>query len=370
MRGQSSPEVGRVTFEDSPDGITWNFLGDGTRISGGWELTGLSFPFNENHYIRARGYNASVSLFESIRIFYLSTVINVAPLSLLFSYEAGGAIPEAQPLSVTSEDFGITFTATASTTGGGNWLSVTPGSGATPASLSVSVNPAGLTPGTYTGSITIESPAASNGPQVAPVELTVTEPVSFDDVPQGYWARDHILAIYDAGITGGCSTNPLRFCPDNTLTRGQMAVFVETSLGVALNSLPVCSETVFNDVNLATVGDVFCRFIEDFAARGITGGCGGGNYCPNDPVTRQQMAIFLEAALQRIPDQLPLSCSGTFSDVSSGTEQEQFVCRIIEDFAVQGITGGCGTGIFCPNAPVTRAQMAVFLVAAPPPLSP
>jgi hypothetical protein len=149
-----------------------------------------------------------------------------------------------------------------------------------------------------------------------------------------------------------------------------MAVFVETSLGVNLNSLPVCSERAFNDINLAAVGDVVCRFIEDFAARGITGGCGGGNYCPNDPVTRQQMAVFLEAALQRIPGQVPPTCSGTFSDVHSGTEQEQFLCRIIEDFAVQGITGGCGSGTFCPNGPVTRAQMAVFLEAAPPPLTP
>jgi hypothetical protein len=192
----------------------------------------------------------------------------------------------------------------------------------------------------------------------------------FDDVPKGYWAHDPILEIASAGITGGCSTNPPLFCPENTLTRAQMAVFIETSLGVALSSLPGCSETVFNDVNLATVGDVFCRFIEDFAARGITGGCGGGNYCPNDPVTRQQMAIFLEAALGRIPDQLPAACSGAFSDVNSGTAQEQFVCRIIEDFAVQGITGGCGNGIFCPNDPVTRAQMAVFLVAAPAPFTP
>jgi hypothetical protein len=193
----------------------------------------------------------------------------------------------------------------------------------------------------------------------------------FTDVSGDYWASDYITALYAAGITGGCSPNPPQFCPDSHITRQQMAVFIETSLGRSLDSLPPCYGTVFADVNTETVGDAFCRFIEDFAAQGITGGCGGGNFCPNEPVTRSQMAVFLEAAMGRIPGQLPSTCSGTFEDVNPGTVDE-LVCRIIEDFAVQGITGGCSSipPLFCADAPVTRAQMAVFLVAAPSPLQP
>jgi hypothetical protein len=80
MRGQSSPELWRVTFDQSADGIIWTSLGNGTRITGGWELTGLSLPFNQNHYVRARGYaaggylNASGSLYESVRMFYLRPI--------------------------------------------------------------------------------------------------------------------------------------------------------------------------------------------------------------------------------------------------------------------------------------------------------
>ena len=80
MRGQASPEVWRVTFEHSADGVTWTSLGNGTRITGGWQLTGLSLPVNQNHYVRARGYatggyqNGSGSLFESVRIFYLKPI--------------------------------------------------------------------------------------------------------------------------------------------------------------------------------------------------------------------------------------------------------------------------------------------------------
>jgi hypothetical protein len=41
----------------------------------------------------------------------------------------------------------------------------------------------------------------------------------------------------------------------------------------------------------------FFQFIEALASSGITGGCGGGNYCPDDPLTRGQMAVFLAKAL-------------------------------------------------------------------------
>lgn len=204
--------------------------------------------------------------------------------------------------------------------------------------------------------------------QTTVLNITFSGTFSMNDVPAGSWAHDFVKAIYLAGITAGCSASPPLFCPDDTINRWQMAVFVETSLGAS----PAATCTgMFSDVNASTVGDLVCRYIEDFAARGITAGCGDGKYCPNDPVTRHQMAVFLEAALGRIPGQLPATCSGTFGDVNAGTVGA-LVCRIIEDFALQGITAGCSAAppLFCPNAPVTRAQMAVFLVAAPLPLQP
>ena len=229
------------------------------------------------------------------------------------------------------------------------------------------------------GATTVSVTESSDTPNIDfSLALDAAVSPSFSDVPIDHWAHNSIMAIFNAGITGGCEAdnpqtpeNEAKFCPDNSLTRAQMAVFIETSLGVALGSLPACSGRVFNDVNALTVGETFCKFIEDFASRGITGGCGGGNYCPNDPVTRQQMAVFMEAALGRIPDQLPATCSegGEFSDITTGTVGD-LVCRIVEDFAVQGITGGCGNGAYCPQGLVTRAQMAVFLVTAPDPLTP
>jgi hypothetical protein len=179
--------------------------------------------------------------------------------------------------------------------------------------------------------------------------------ICFVDVPVNHWAYDFIMALYNAGITGGCSAVGPLFCPDSAITRGQMAVFIETSLGHPANS---CTAR-FGDV---PIGDPFCGFIERLADDGITGGCGGPNFCPDEPVTRGQMAVFIEVALGYSAN----ICTGQFADVAV----TDFFCGFIERLAADGITGGCGGGNFCPNEPVTRAQMGVFLVAAPPPLNP
>jgi hypothetical protein len=180
--------------------------------------------------------------------------------------------------------------------------------------------------------------------------------VSGFDVPVGHWAYDFIMALYDAGITNGCQAddtltfqNEARFCPEDSITRGQMAVFIEAALGNPANS----RTGRFADV---PVGHPFCGFIERLAEDGITGGCTESNFCPDDPVTRGQMAAFIEAALGNPPN----PCTGQFADVPLDNP----FCGFIERLAGDGITGGCGGGNFCPDDPVTRAQMAVFLVTA------
>ena len=98
--------------------------------------------------------------------------------------------------------------------------------------------------------------------------------------------------------------------------------------------------------------------LEDLAGQGFTGGCGGGNYCPGDPVTRAQMAVFLLKVKQGGP-YVPPACTGTvFTDVPcTGGIFDPW----IEDLAGRGVTGGCGNGAYCPGNPNTRGQMAVFL---------
>jgi len=103
LRGGSSPEVWRITFESSSNGGgSWVYLGDGIRIPGGWQLTGLNI--STNALIRARGYtaggrfNACGSLVEAmlgppLLVTQPVSVTNNATTTAEFAVYAGGAPP-------------------------------------------------------------------------------------------------------------------------------------------------------------------------------------------------------------------------------------------------------------------------------------
>ncbi len=174
----------------------------------------------------------------------------------------------------------------------------------------------------------------------------------FADARPGSFAFTFIENLARSGVTGGCGGG--NFCPNNPVTRAQMAVFLERGMRGSSFSPPPATGTRFLDVPANAFA---AAFIEQLAADGITGGCGGGNYCPNNFVTRAQMAVFLLRAANGAGF-VPPPATGVFADVPPGS----FAANFIEQLAADGITGGCGGGNFCPGAPVTRAQMAVFLV--------
>jgi hypothetical protein len=179
----------------------------------------------------------------------------------------------------------------------------------------------------------------------------------FEDVPLTYWAAQYIERLASAGITGGCSTVPLNYCPDNSVTRAQMAIFLLKAMHSSGFTPPaVGASTGFGDV--AT--DYWAAaWIKQLAAEGITSGCGGGNYCPDATVTRAQMAVFLLKAKNGSGYTPPaVGVSTGFADVAI----DYWAAPSIKQLVIDGITSGCGGGNYCPDAEVTRAQMAVFLV--------
>jgi glucose/arabinose dehydrogenase len=180
---------------------------------------------------------------------------------------------------------------------------------------------------------------------------------TFADVPMSYPFWEYITAIYNAGITGGCTSIPLNYCPNNNVTRSQMAIFLLRGKHGSSYTPPAPAGDVFGDV---PVNAFAAAWIEQLAVEGITGGCGDGNYCPNNFVTRSQMAIFLLRAKYG-SDYIPPAVGeeGTsFNDVPA----DAFAAAWIKQLAAEGITGGCGGGNYCPDNPVTRFQMAIFLV--------
>src|SRR5690606_11539732 len=100
-----------------------------------------------------------------------------------------------------------------------------------------------------------------------------------------------IEAIAAEGVTRGCNP-PVndRYCPGDSVTRGQMAAFLVRALG-----LPAAGDSPFSDDD----GSVFEDDIARLAAAGITRGCNppvNDRFCPDDVVTRGQMAAFLVRA--------------------------------------------------------------------------
>ncbi len=199
-------------------------------------------------------------------------------------------------------------------------------------------------------------------------ELTLSsERIGCGDSPVGGF-RDTGATVHEtnieklafAEITKGC--NPPRndlFCPDQSVTRGQMAAFLVRAL-----DLPSTTTDHFSDDD----GSVFEANINALAESGITKGCGGDNFCPNRSVTRGEMAAFLDRALD-----LPATTPDWFDD-DDGSIFESAIDRL----AASGVTAGCNppeNTNFCPHANVTRAQMASFLsralgLPAPPPPPP
>ena len=141
------------------------------------------------------------------------------------------------------------------------------------------------------------------------------------------------------------------------VSRDQMAVFLlKGEHGSSYVPPSVGASTGFNDV---PTNYWAAAWIKQLAAEGITAGCGGGNFCPGTAVTRDQMAVFLLRA-KHGTGYVPPAATGIFTDVPTN----YWAAAWIEQLAAEGITGGCSITpmLYCPNTPVTRDQMAVFLV--------
>jgi parallel beta-helix repeat protein len=276
---------------------------------------------------------------------------------------------DASPTSALSVDFTVTFSEDvidvdvddfALTTTGVTGASITGVSGSD-ATYTVTVNT-----GSGNGTIRLDVPETASIADLSGNPLgdlpftsgevyTVQKNQTFGDVSFSHSAWEYIERLYNAGITGGCTTSPLNYCPNNSVNRAQMAIFLLRGIHGSAYTPPAATGTVFDDVPSNAFA---AAWIEQLAAEGITGGCGGGNYCPNNSVTRSQMAIFLLRAKYGSSHTPPAATGTVFADIPSTA----FAASWIEQLAGEGITGGCGGGNYCPDNPVTRAQMAIFLV--------
>jgi len=231
---------------------------------------------------------------------------------------------------------------------------------ANPIPNSIYNNDSGFTHDYYSGNTaTADQPSRCLG--IPPEAWALGGPVShsgnmpaqtFSDVPTDYWAYSFVEILAASEITSGCGGN--NYCPGDRVTRAQMAVFLERGMKGSSFSPPAATGNIFLDV---FASDFAASFIEQLFFDGITAGCGNNSYCPYDAVTRAQMAVFLLRSKYGA-GYTPPPATGVFDDVNFN----YWAVHWIEQLAAEGITVGCGGGNYCPEDPVTRAQMAVFLV--------
>lgn len=188
---------------------------------------------------------------------------------------------------------------------------------------------------------------------VADQFFTVYQGVTFNDVPVNNPFYEEIEKLSARGVTLGCGNG--NFCPNDNVPREQMAAFILRARGEFDPPTPASQR--FNDV---PPENVFYNFIDRLADLGITVGCQASPplFCPSDPVKRDQMAAFIIRGIGEFNP--PTPATQRFTDVPPSNPFYNFIDRM----AVLGITQGCGGGNYCPTLPVTRAQMAAFLVRA------
>jgi hypothetical protein len=173
---------------------------------------------------------------------------------------------------------------------------------------------------------------------------------------------------FAAGATvtvGGLPAADVVVVDDHTITAGSPALGAGTVNDIVVSNTDGTGGALGGTLGKGWVSDFldvdanqqFYVYVTKLVSNGITAGIGGGLYGVDNPTLRQQMAVFILKAKHGLC-YTPPTCTGVFPDVPCSSNFAPW----IEAMSAEGITGGCGSGNFCPTSPVRRDQMAVFLL--------
>jgi hypothetical protein len=181
-------------------------------------------------------------------------------------------------------------------------------------------------------------------------------------VPFSHPYHDDVEALYQAGYTAGCNTNPLRYCPDVTMNRAESAVFVERGIHAANYDPPVPSSQVFADLPLDSWA---AKWVDGLWQDQYTSGCGVNPlvYCPWQGHTRAEGCVFYMRMLNGAGFVPPAPTSQTFLDVPL----DAWYAGWVQTAYNAGLIPACQEtpGLrFCPDDPLTRALAAHMMVQA------
>ena len=218
------------------------------------------------------------------------------------------------------------------------WFSVDPETGTVSpnggtAAVSANWDAGSLLPGLFQAQLSVKTDTPHTIPNI-PVTLTVR----FLDVPDANQFEAYIYGVAGAGVMFGgppvCAPGILYFCPDGNVTRADMAGYLWRAIN-GRNTPPPVYQNIFSDV---TFNDYNSFYIQGIYDMGIAAGCGGGLYCPNIPVTRAQMSALVWRGEHG--EEPPPSCTGVFLDVPCPSLFADYIEGLYNEGIVVGCGGG------------------------------
>ena len=182
------------------------------------------------------------------------------------------------------------------------------------------------------------------------------EPVDlpFNDVPESYWAYDAIQYVYGEGLMAGTSGSA--FSPEGTTTRGQIVTILWR-----LSGSPVVNYLMdFDDVDPAAY---YAEAIRWATSEGIAGGYGGGVFGPDDPITREQLAVMLHRYAQHEGCDVSIGEDTNILSYADAFDVSEYAVSALQWACGAGIISGTGDGsTLTPQGEATRAQAATVLM--------
>ena len=182
------------------------------------------------------------------------------------------------------------------------------------------------------------------------------EPVDlpFNDVPESYWAYDAIQYVYGEGLMAGTSGSA--FSPEGTTTRGQIVTILWR-----LSGSPVVNYLMdFDDVDPAAY---YAEAIRWATSEGIAGGYGGGVFGPDDPITREQLAVMLHRYAQHEGCDVSIGEDTNILSYADAFDVSEYAVSALQWACGAGIISGTGDGsTLSPGGSATRSQVAMILM--------
>jgi hypothetical protein len=190
----------------------------------------------------------------------------------------------------------------------------------------------------------------------------------FDDVQSTATYFDAANLMFEDGVTTGCvqsnSPQTRQFCPDEDVTRDEMAAFIVRAVTGTVTPAIYNPTPYFQDVPPSAQ---FFPHIQKLMDLGITTGCSQDPplYCPGDTIPRWEMAMFMvRARLALYGASFSFNPTPYFADVPTNVEGNGMPFPFIQRAYDEHITSGCASNplSYCPDELVTRGEMASFIM--------